>query len=215
MAELLKTLKNEKTMIKKYAFIDAQNTETTTRKLLGFIVDWKKLYLFLRKKWDCDKVFLYSGIDVGDTDTEKEFENLAKKGCVIKSKMIFAYKNKNKIIQLKCPKCENEFNEVIDMGYNRKSNCDVDLTVDAMECAKPDTEIYIFSGDGDFEYLIQKTVEKGAIVHIVSSAKKVRSGPRYFVSRFSTKLRNLIAEKRESVFFIEINDLKMRIKKEI
>ena len=41
--------------------------------------------------------------------------------------------------------------------YNSKSNCDVDLTVDAMEEAGPDKEFLIFTGDGDFEYLIKKS----------------------------------------------------------
>ena len=62
--------------------------------------------------------------------------------------------------------------DIVDMGYNRKSNCDVDLTVDAMEYSGPNTEFYIFTGDGDFEYLIRKVVSKGSVVHIVSSAKK-------------------------------------------
>ena len=33
--------------MKRYAFIDVQNTESTTRKLLGFLIDWRKLYLYL------------------------------------------------------------------------------------------------------------------------------------------------------------------------
>ncbi len=201
--------------MQKFAFIDVQNTETTTRKVLGFLVDWRKLFKFLKNDWKCEKVFFYTGIDAGDSETEKEFELLLKDGGIVRSKVVFSYKNINKNIKIKCPKCGNEFSETIDMGYNRKSNCDVDLTVDAMECAGADSEFYIFTGDGDFEYLIKKVIENGSIVHIVSNAKKIKSGPRYSISRFSTKLRNLIAENRKNVFFIDINDLKMRIKKEI
>lgn len=200
---------------RKFAFIDVQNTETTTRRVLGFLVDWIKLYKFLKDNWKCEKVFFYTGIDAGDSETQKEFELLVKNGGVVRSKLVFSYKNRNKNIKVKCPKCDHEFNEIVDMGYNRKSNCDVDLTVDAMECAEKNTEFYIFTGDGDFEFLIQKVVEKGSVVHIVSNAKKIKSGPRYSTSRFSTKLRNLIAENRKSVFFVDINDLKMRIKKDI
>ena len=39
----------------------------------------------------------------------------------------------------------HEFNEIVDMVYNRKSNCDVDLTVDAMEYAETNSEFYIFT----------------------------------------------------------------------
>ena len=57
-----------------FAFIDAQNTESTTRQLLGFLVDWKKLYNFLKTEWNCEKVFLYSGVDIGDIETTNLFE---------------------------------------------------------------------------------------------------------------------------------------------
>ncbi len=201
-------------MKKIFAFIDVQNTETTTRRILGFFVDWKKLFNFLKTDWKCEKVFFYSGIDAGDSESEEEFKKLEDNGCIVRSKLVFAYKNRDKNIDVECPKCGNKFEEVIDMGYNRKSNCDVDLTVDAMECAGSDTEFYIFTGDGDFEYLIKKVIEKGAIVHIVSSAKRVKSGPRYYTSRFSTKLRKLTEEEGKPVDFLNINNLKFRIKKE-
>ncbi|MCX6724164.1 MAG: NYN domain-containing protein [Candidatus Staskawiczbacteria bacterium] len=201
-------------MNKRFAFIDVQNTETTTRRMLGFSVDWMKLFQFLKNDWKCEKVFFYSGIDAGDSEMEKEFKILSDEGCIVRSKLVFAYKNKNKTVDVKCHKCGSEFEEVVDMGYNRKSNCDVDLTVDAMECAGLSTEFYLFTGDGDFEYLIKKVVEKGTFVHIVSSAKKAQSGPRYSVSRFSTKLRKLIKEKGKSINFLNIDNLKFRIKKE-
>lgn len=202
-------------MRRKFAFIDVQNTETTTRKVLGFITDWNKLLDFLKNDWKCEEVFFYSGIDAGDSETEKEFEILAENGGTIRSKTVFSYKNRNKNINIRCPNYDHEFLERIDMGYNRKSNCDVDLTVDAMEYASANSEFYIFTGDGDFEYLIQKVVEEGSIVHIVSSAKRIKSGPRYSTSRFSTKLRNLTQEKGKPVDFINIDNLKLKIKKNI
>ncbi len=201
--------------MKRYAFIDVQNTASTTEQILGFIVDWQKLFLFLKNNWKCEKVFFYSGIDAGDIETEKKFEALAKLGCVIRAKIVFAYKNKDRKVQTKCPKCANEFICKVDMGYNRKSNCDVDLTVDAMELAEPGTEFYIFTGDGDFEYLIKKAVEKGAVIHIVSSAKRIKSGPNYATSRFSTKLRKLTEEKGRPVDFLNIDNLKMKIKEDL
>ena len=200
----------------KFAFIDVQNTASTTEQLLGFVMDWKKLLIFLKNEWHCKKIFFYSGIDAGDIDTENEFIELAsQKDCIVRSKVVFAYKNKDRKIQVKCPKCANEFLYNVDMSYNRKSNCDVDLTIDAMEYAKSGVEFYIFTGDGDFEYLVKKIIEKGVIVHIVSSAKKIKSGPNYFTSRFSTKLRKLTEEKGKPVDFLNIDNLKIKIKKDI
>jgi uncharacterized LabA/DUF88 family protein len=199
--------------MKKYAFIDVQNTDTTTKKLLGFEIDWKKLYNFLINKHGCEKVFLYTGIDEGDIETAKMFENLEKLGCIVRSKISIAYKNKDKILNISCPKCNEEIIETIDMGYRKKSNCDVDLTVDAMDLAKEGNEFYIFTGDGDFEFLIRNLYKKKVKIHIVSSPKKIRSGKRHFYSRYSTKLRKLVSEDSNSVDFLNINNFRFLIKK--
>lgn len=201
-------------MKKKYAFIDVQNTASTTQKLLGFIVDWHKLCAYLNDKWKCDKIFFYSGIDEGDEETAKEFESLFKNGCIDRTKTIFSYKKPNKTVLIKCINCGTENAEIVDMGYNKKSNCDVDLTVDAMECAGPDAEFLVFTGDGDFDYLIRKVVEKGTKVYIISSNAGIRK-PGINTKRLSTKLKNLINEHRKQINLIDINSWKMRIKKDI
>jgi uncharacterized LabA/DUF88 family protein len=197
----------------KIALIDVQNTESTARQLHGFLIDWKRLYVFLKEDWGCNEVFLYSGVDDGDEERTHEYEDLEKSGCIMRVKTVFAYKNKDRNLEIICPKCGNKSISVVDMGYNRKSNCDVDLTVDAMEHAGPNTEFYIFTGDGDFEYLIRKVVEKGSIVHIVSSAKKIKSGPRYYTSRFSTKLRKLLHEEGKPIDFLNIDNMRKKIEK--
>lgn len=201
--------------MKTYAFIDVQNTSITTEKLLGFKIDWSKINIFLKNEWKCDGVYLYTGIDKEDAAFAGEMLLLKSAGCIVRTKNVFSYKNKDKQVDVVCPNCQKKFIQNVDMGFNKKSNCDVDLTVDAMEMADFDREFYIFSGDGDFEYLIRKVIEKGATVHIVSSAKKIRISPKYFTSRFSTKLRRLINESGKPVDFINIDNLKFKIKKDL
>lgn len=188
--------------MKKFAFIDVQNTDTTTKKLLGFTVDWQKLFHFLKEGWNCERVFFYIGVDAGDVDTTKILEELERQGCDVRAKTVFAYKNKDKNLEILCPNCQKKFIEHVDMGYNRKSNCDVDLTVDAMELAEGGNEFYLFTGDGDFEYLTRALIKRNVKTHIVSNGKKVKTGPKYFTSRFSTKLRKLISENPAMVDFI-------------
>lgn len=201
-------------MKNRFAFIDFQNTDSTTKKLLGFAIDWRKLCDFLRNNWKCERVFLYIGVDEGDMDTTAMVEDLAKREYVtVRAKTIFAYKNRNKEIKVACLNCGHTFIERVDMGYNRKSNCDVDLTVDVMDLAEAGTEFYLFTGDGDFEYLIRNVAAKGTKVRVVSSARKIISGPRYYTSRLSTKLRKLFGSNPDQVDFIEINNLKRRIEK--
>ena len=199
---------------KRFAFIDVQNTASTTQKLLGFIIDWNKLCKYLNEQWKCEKIFFYSGIDEGDIETAKEFEALSQNGCIVRSKTVYAYKKPDKTISIKCVHCGKDNVEVVDMGYNRKSNCDVDLTVDAMEEAGKNMEFLIFTGDGDFEYLIKKAIEKGTKVYVVSSNAGVKK-PGIITKRLSTKLKTLIRDNRDKVHFIEIDSWKMKIKREL
>ena len=204
-----------KTKPVRYAFIDVPNTETTASKILGFVIDWHKLYHYLKDHWNCEKIFFYSGIEKGNDEISNEYVELAKLGYKVYAKPYSIYKNRDQIVKIICPKCDNEIDYKVDKGVRWKSNCDVELSVDATNNAKDGVEYLLFTGDGDFEYLIRNAVEKGVKAYVISSAKKIRLAPRYFISRFSTKLRDLIAEKKESVFFIDINDWKMRIKKDI
>lgn len=200
---------------KRYAFIDVQNTASTTRKLLGFLIDWHRLYVYLTEKWKCEKVFFYSGIDEGDVETTKEFESLTKSGCIVKTRTVFSYKKPDKTISIKCVSCGKENAEVVDMGYNRKSNCDVDLTVDVMEEASPNKEFLIFTGDGDFDYLIKKIVEKGVKVYVVSSNAGIKK-PGLNTKRFSTRLKDIIRQHDHGkIDLINIDSWKMRIQKEV
>lgn len=198
----------------RYAFIDVQNTEGTV-KLLGFIVDWHKLYHSLKEQWNCEKIFFYSGIDQGNDDKIDEHLALKKLGYEMSIKPYKIYKNHDKTVKIICPKCANEIDYKIEGSVRWKSNCDTELSVDATNLAKPGVEFLIFSGDGDFEYVIRNAVEKGVKVYVVSSAKKMKVALRYSVSRFSIKLRELIAEKKDSVFYVDIDLWKLKIKKDI
>ncbi len=197
--------------IKRFAFIDVQNTETTTLKVLKFAINHEKLFKYLTDKWECDKVFFYPGIQHGDGVRGEMFTKLTEHGAIVRPKYYHTYKNEDKIIVVNCSKCSIEIPQRIDMGHSWKCNCDVELTADVLDNAGIDTEIFLFSGDGDFEFLIEKIVAKGAKVTIVSSAKMVPKGPRYSTSRLSTKLRKLTQASGSPVRFIEIDNLKFQI----
>ena len=195
----------------KYAFIDFQNADITAKKLLGFAIDWEKLYGFLKNNWKCEKAFLYIDVDDRDLEAAELSGKLGNLGFIVREKKLFSYKNRDKEINVLCPKCGNKFIEKIDTGFNKKANCDVDLTVDAMDLASKDNVFYIFTGDGDFEFLIRNVILKGIKCYIISSAKKIRIGERYFTSRLSKKLKKLCGEFPRKANLVEINDLKLRI----
>lgn len=195
---------------KRFAFIDVYNTTNTTEKLHNFVIDWYKLYDYLKRQWNCEKVFFYAGIEIGDINTEQEYLELKKLGYKMQTKPTMSYKRRDKIVKIICSNCGDANTKNISMGYEKKSNCDSELTVDALELAKPDVEMCIFTGDGDFTYLIERLVEKGVSVKLVSSnAKPFPAMNR----RFSSRLRELL--KKPEVNLIEINNLKERIEKTI
>ena len=203
-------------VMKRYAFVDVLNTANSAEKMLGFAVDWARLAEYLTHKRSNLKVFFYTGIENGDTETAQEFDALSRIDCcVVRSKPVFAYKNKDKTVAKVCRVCATEDVFTIDMGYTKKSNCDVELGVDAIEKSGPEIELMIFTADGDFEYLIRRALEKGVKkVHIFSYAgKETKAG--VTISRFSTKLRSLLAEKKDQVFYTSLNDIRHAIKKDI
>jgi len=199
--------------MKKFAFVDVQNTETTALKVLKFMIDNERLFSFLKNDWNCEKVFFYPGIQRGDEERDEIFSRLLKTGAVVRPKYYLVYKNEDKIFSIECPKCNTKITQKVDMGYSWKCNCDVELTMDVLNLAQSDTEIILFTGDGDFELLIKDVIAKGGRVSIVSTAKRQQKGFRYSTSRFSTKLRNLTKENGYPVKFIELDNLKFRINK--
>jgi uncharacterized LabA/DUF88 family protein len=196
---------------KRYAFIDVQNTEGTVNQLLDFSIDWSKTYQYLKEHWKCNEIFFYSGIQKSNVNKIKEYESLLMLGYKMRVKTYSIYKNQDTIVKINCNKCNNEISHKIDNGTRWKSNCDVEFSVDVENNIRNGSEFLFFTGDGDFEYLIRDVVNKGIKVYIISSAKKTYISNRYYISRFSTKLRDLIAEKRGMVDFLDINDWKNRI----
>lgn len=198
--------------MKRYAFIDVQNTETTTLKVLKFATDHEKLFLYLKEKWQCEQVFFYPGIQHGDEKRENLFQKISAGGAIVRPKHYFVYKNSDKISTTNCPKCNTEITQAINMGQTWKCNCDVEMTMDILDHVAEDAELLIFTGDGDFESLVERAVVSDSKVYLISSARKTKTGPRYATSRFATKLRTLIARYPEKIIYLEINDWKMRIK---
>jgi uncharacterized LabA/DUF88 family protein len=198
-----------------YAFIDVQNTDSTTKQILNFEIDWVKLFHYLKNRWDCHSIFFYSGMEIGDVYKEKEFINLKELGYILRIKPYKTYKTLENKIHILCPNCKKVVTYHKSGKLKRKSNCDTELSVDAINLSSHGSIFMIFSGDGDFEYLIRDAVIKGVRVYIISSGKKTKIANGYSTSRFSTKLRELIKELSGQVFFIDIDTWKYKISKDL
>jgi len=200
--------------MKRYAFIDVPNTNGTTKRLHDFSIDWKKLYeLLTNKKWNCSRVFFYKGYK-GDKE-KKQLEKMEQDiGYVVRTKLTHIHGDKEKKIDVKCLECDEVFTHTHVVDGARKSNCDVELTVDAVNMLSEGDEALILTGDGDFAYLVEDLINKGIVVYLVSSKKRNQSGNR----RFSTRLTNILcseeSNKKKRVRFIHIANWQKSIEKE-
>ena len=195
--------------MKKIAFVDVQNTETTVQKWLGFSIDWYRLISFLKNDWGCEQVYFYLGIQQGDAARAEEFNSLKGEGVIVRPKYYYVHKVSDKTVNTTCPLCAQKITIKVDMGYTWKCNCDVELTADVLDHAKPGTAMHLFSGDGDFEFLIDKALSMGTeTVAVVSTAKpRVVAGRSDY--RLSKKLKAMT--KSKAVTILEIDNIKKKI----
>ena len=200
--------------MKRFAFIDVQNTETTALKVLNFVFDWQKLINYLETRWDCEKIFFYPGIQENDEIRKNLFTNLAgnKSEVIVRIKEYRVYKNQDKISSVPCPNCKIDVVHKVDMGYSWKCNCDVEMTLDVLKNSTKDTEVLLFTGDGDFAFLIEEIIKNGTKVRIFSSALSVGNSG---YKRLSKKLKKLTNQQGSPVQLVELQNVKKILQKDI
>jgi uncharacterized LabA/DUF88 family protein len=201
--------------MRRYSFIDVANTKGSAG-LLGFQIDPQLLYDYLcNEKWSCGEVFWYAG-RIHNEKNERAREKIERIGYTMRDKDTHFHKRHGNFDGI-CPKCGETITLESRSRRMPKANCDVELTIDALERAGPESEILLFTGDGDFRYLIEKLVEKGSRVRIFSTNKQDTYGS----YRLSTRIKDLLSEYEKSdegkngeVTFTELNNLRKRIGKE-
>jgi uncharacterized LabA/DUF88 family protein len=168
MSEEKSTLKPRKV----YAFIDRPNIDRTSKDLLGFSIDWERLNTHLKsdqRKWQCEKVFMYMGTK--ETTLSKTIATVTKQGYEARVRSSKPQRDKIREHSYRCTNCSHEDKIVVTYPGSMKSNCDVDLTVDVMQCLHDATEIMLFSGDGDFESLLVHAMEQGCLLYTSPSPR--------------------------------------------
>ena len=138
--------------MKTYAYIDASNIIYGTRDE-GWKVDFKKLYEYLTKRYECKKVFYFAGTEKGNVEQEKFYKVLGTFGYTLVLKPVKLFRQE-------------------DGTAIRKANCDVDLTFYAMRDFGLYDRVIFLSGDGDFEVLLRYFVEKKKKVIVSANARR-------------------------------------------
>ena len=145
---------------KTYAFIDASNIIYGARSE-NWLIDHKKLFIYLKKKFSASKLFFYFGKDDKNTKQIKFLQKLKTFGYTLRVKQIKRY------------------------GERQKANCDVDLTMDMLLLKDKYDRAVVLTGDGDFlplfEYLKKQRREIIIIAFSKRTARELKrfAGPKF------------------------------------
>lgn len=152
-----------KKLTKNYAFIDAQNVHLGILEF-GWKIDWKKLRIWLKDKFDVEKALIFIGYQKGN---EKLYSFLQHAGFVCIFKPTLSYKD-----------------------GTIKGNCDAELVLHsaAIEFENYDKAV-IVSGDGDFACLIDFLQEKNKLEMLVVPNENKYSA---LLKRFNTSKKKYI-----------------------
>jgi len=187
--------------MKTFAFIDASNLFYGGEKSLGWRIDYKKLFDYLKEKYDAGSIFYFGGVEIhdfkydyqgDDTIPLKELEN----------HLLSLLQNKNKqlgeaqiLLIGKHIQRVRFYLKLKQFGYNlflkpvklyeqedgstkRKANCDVDMTFHLMKERDNFGRIIVLSGDGDFlpvlKYLKSQNKEIIVLARGPRTAREIR-----------------------------------------
>ena len=149
-------------------YIDGANMLYAQKKM-GWNIDWNKLLDYLTKNWDVAEVRYYTGIKEGDEKMKGFLKYLSHLGVIPVTKSL-------KIIKIGP---EHPLYRIHQYRELHKSNFDVEMTTDILvELLEgrdnPDhiKQLVLFSGDSDFNYLLNQ-LKKFGIGTIIFSSKRM------------------------------------------
>ena len=136
-------------------FIDGSNLHSSA-KALGVVIDFKKLLKLFNNDGELLRAYYYTAISENQdhSSIRSLVDWLAYNGYTLKTKPT---------------------KEFIDSDGRKKlkGDMDIELAIDALEIAPHIDHAIIFSGDGDFRYLVEVIQRKGVRVTVVSTLKSV------------------------------------------
>ncbi len=178
-----------------YSFIDASNLFYGGEKSLGWSIDYKKLFKYLKEKYKARKIFYYGGIEIYDYNYSVldkktiDLDNLIKH---LQNKLkVGNYLNEAEILLLgRHTQRAKFYRKLKQFGYElrlkpvkiftdedgnttKKANCDVDMTFDLMRLMEQYSGTVILSGDGDFAIVLNYLKKKKRKVTVLARAERV------------------------------------------
>lgn len=132
-------------------FIDGANLYATS-KALGFDIDYKRMLTLFRKRAQLVRASYYTALI-----EDQEYSSI---------RPLVDWLDYNGYSMVTKP--AKEFTDA--SGRRKvKGNMDIELTVDAMRLGKSLDHIVLFSGDGDFRYMVEALQQDGKRVSVIST----------------------------------------------
>lgn len=181
--------------VNNYAFVDASNLFYGGEKSLGWKIDYKKLFQYLKEKYDINKVFYFGGIEIHDFKYNYQSEETVPLKALEKH-LLDLLKNSNERINEalllligRHLQRTRFYLRLDEFGYRlflkpvklyeqddgttkRKANCDVDMAFHLMKEKDNFNRVVVLSGDGDFLPVLKYLKENGRDVIILGRGER-------------------------------------------
>lgn len=135
-------------------FIDGANF-FVSQKVVGLNIDWSRFLSYYGSQGDLLRAFYYTGILPKDRDMidplRPVLDWLAYNGFHMRTKPA------------------KKFIDPLTGRETIKGNMDIEIAIDAIDMIPYMTDMFLFSGDGDFTPLVQRIQREGIRVHVVST----------------------------------------------
>ena len=189
--------------MKTFAFIDASNLFYGGEKSLGWKIDYQKLLIYLKQKYQISRTFYFGGVEIHDFkydyqnngtvplgELEKYLVNLIKiEGKKLDdAKLLLLSRHLQRIrFYLKLQKFGYELYlkpvkmyEQEDGTTKRKANCDVDMAFYLMKEKDNFKSAIVLTGDGDFLPVLKYLKETGKELIILARGSRTAREIRQF-----------------------------------
>ena len=189
--------------MKTFAFIDASNLFYGGEKSLGWKIDYRKLFAYLKEKYKIGKALYFGGVEIHDFDYDYQSEDSVPVKN-LKNYLVDLIKNKGQKLDDATLILINRhlqrvkfYLKLEQFGYDlflkpvkmydqedgmtrRKANCDADMTFHLMKEKDNFDRVVILSGDGDFLPVLKYLRKLGKEVIILSRGPRTAREIRQF-----------------------------------
>ena len=186
-----------------FAFIDASNLFYGGEKSLGWKIDYKKLFNYLKNKYNVSNTFYFGGVETHDFKYNYQTEETISLKFLEKH-LLNLLKNKSRefneaqllligrhLQRIKFYLHLEKFGyklflkpvklyEQEDGSTKRKANCDVDMAFHLMKEKDDFDQVVILSGDGDFLPVLKYLKDNGKGVVILGRGERTAKEIRQF-----------------------------------